>query len=629
MKSIKYFSIPVILIFLFSFINIDISLKVNGNIVDANTGESLIGVNIIEDGTTNATISDHNGSFSIDVTNERSVLLISYVGYETKHFKLKGKDLSNLVINLNQAAELEEVVIKRKSLFKLGSPIFSESTGISGGIVNASAHQGYDNSTAYQTEDYDLIQENKFHRAVDEPVSTFSIDVDAASYSNMRRFINNGQKPPKDAIRIEEMINYFKYEYPEPNGEDPFSVQMEFGENPWNKNHKLLHIGIQGKQIPSKNLPASNLVFLIDVSGSMQAPNKLQLLKSSLKMLVNNLREQDKVSLVVYAGAAGVVLEPTSGIEKQRIKDAIDELEAGGSTSGAAGIKLAYKTASKHFIEGGNNRVLLATDGDFNLGVSSDAELSRMIEKERESNVFLTVLGFGMGNYKDNKMQKLANLGNGNHAYIDNISEARKVLVSEFGGTMYTIAKDVKLQVEFNPKTVAAYRLIGYENRLLERQDFNDDKKDAGELGSGHTVTAIYEIIPIGAKSDFLVEVDDLKYQESRPTKTAKNSDELMHLKLRYKTPDQNDSKLLEFPVRADAKDFALSSNNFQWSACVAEFGMLLRESAFKGDSNYQDLIDLANKSIGKDLNGYRAEMIRLMQFMMDLESTELVKHKE
>ena len=568
MRGIKYLSFCILGILFSSFICTDIELNVSGQITEASSGEALIGVTILEEGTNNGTITDENGAFTITVTSERAVLLISYTGFESERIKLKNKDTSKLEIKLIQLHEtLVETCDMGHKKTKSGFPSFSKSPVISGGIVNSRIGNYMDNSTVTNTEDYDLIQENKFHTAIDAPVSTFSIDVDAASYSNMRRFINNGQRPPIDAIRVEEMVNYFKYQYPEPMGEDPFSVQMEFGENPWNKDHKLLHIGIQGKKIPTQNLPASNLVFLLDVSGSMQDVNKLPLLKSSLKMLVNNLREQDKVSLVVYAGAAGVVLKPTSGVEKQKIKDAIDDLEAGGSTSGAAGIQLAYKLATEHFIDGGNNRVILATDGDFNVGVSSDAALSRMVEKERESGVFLTVLGFGTGNYKDNKMQKLANLGNGNHAYIDNVSEARKVLVTEFGGTMYTIAKDVKLQIEFNPETVAAYRLIGYENRLLTREDFNDDKKDAGELGSGHTVTAIYEIIPKGTQSDFIQQTDELKYQKSKSTNKASSTDELMHLKLRYKLPQQDESKLLEYPVAANAEDFSKTSNNFTF--CV------------------------------------------------------------
>ena len=358
-----------------------------------------------------------------------------------------------------------------------------------------------------------------------------------------------GQRPPADAIRIEEVVNYFNYEYPQPTSEHPFEVITEVSDCPWNSDNRLLHVGMQGKKIPMENLPASNLVFLIDVSGSMNSPNKLPLLQSSFKLLVDQLREKDRVALVVYAGAAGVVLPSTHGLNKQKIKQAINQLSAGGSTAGGAGIQLAYGIAQQNFVEGGNNRVILATDGDFNVGTSSDSELVRLIEKKRESGVFLTVLGFGMGNYKDNKMQQLANKGNGNHAYIDNISEAKKVLVNEFGGTLFTIAKDVKFQIEFNPTKVQGYRLIGYENRMLAKEDFNDDKKDAGELGSGHTVTALYEIIPVGTKSEYLASVDDLKYQTNKISKSAKQNDELLTIKLRYKKPDGKKSQLIEKPL--------------------------------------------------------------------------------
>src|SRR5579862_9522077 len=373
---------------------------------------------------------------------------------------------------------------------------------------------GFNADSAFNTEEYDAIIENPFLNAIQNPLSTFSIDVDAGSYSNVRRFLQNGQLPPTGAVRIEELINYFHYEYPQPSNDDPFSINTEVGTCVWNPQHQLVMIGLQGKKIPTENLPASNLVFLIDVSGSMMEPEKLPLVQKSLKMLVDQLREQDRVSLVVYAGNAGLVLPSTPGSEKIKIKNAIDALEAGGSTAGGAGIQLAYKVASQHFIRNGNNRIILCTDGDFNVGPSSDSELFDIIDKEKKTGVFLTVLGYGMGNYKDAKMEKLADKGNGNHAYIDNEMEAKKVLVNEFGGTLFTIAKDVKLKIEFNPAIVQAYRLIGYENRMLNKEDFNNDSKDAGELGSGHTVTAVYEIIPVGVKDEFSQLVDPLKYQK-------------------------------------------------------------------------------------------------------------------
>ena len=464
----------------------------------------------------------------------------------------------------------------------------------------------------YNTEDYDHIVDNTFLAAMKNPLSTFSIDVDEASYSNVRRYIESGTMPPAGAVRIEEMINYFDYEYPQPTDEHPFKVITEVAACPWNTQHQLVHIGMQGKIIPMENLPASNMVFLIDVSGSMNDANKLPLVKASLKMLVEKLRPIDKVAIVVYAGSAGLVLPSTNGNEKATIRQAIDNLEAGGSTAGGEGILLAYKTAHQGFIKGGNNRIVLATDGDFNVGPSSDDDLVNIVEKERTGGVFLSVLGYGMGNYKDNKMQQLADKGNGNHSYIDNINEARKVLVSEFGSTLFTIAKDVKLQVEFNPAKVAAYRLIGYENRVMANEDFNDDKKDAGELGSGHTVTALYEIIPVGVKSDFIKSVDPLKYQSNPPS--VVNSDELMTIKLRYKKPDSDKRQLLSQTVAGSSNSFSNSSNNFRFSAAVASFGMLLRNSDYKQQSSYDQVLQLARSAKGEDANGYRAEFIRLVQ---------------
>jgi Ca-activated chloride channel homolog len=467
--------------------------------------------------------------------------------------------------------------------------------------------------TSFNTEDYDNIVENKFLASVQNPLSTFSIDVDEAAYSNIRRYLNEGSLPPAGAVRIEEMVNYFDYSYPQPTNTDPFTVNTEIAECPWNTQHKLIHIGLQGKEITVNSLPASNLVFLIDVSGSMDEPNKLPLVKSSLKLLTEQLRENDKVAIVVYAGNAGLVLPSTSGINKIKIKDAIDNLEAGGSTAGGEGIQLAYKTARLNFIKGGNNRIILATDGDFNVGPSSDDELVRMVEQERKSGVFLSVLGFGMGNYKDNKMQQLADKGNGNHSYIDNINEAKKVLVNEFGSTLFTIAKDVKIQVEFNPAAVQAYRLIGYENRILASEDFNDDLKDAGELGSGHTVTALYEIIPIGVKDIFTKSVDQLKYQSNDKKTIPDKSSEVMTIKLRYKKPDDNVSMLMVHAVNDNKIELINTSDNFRFSAAVAEFGMLLRSSEFKQQSSYQQVVNLAKSAKGKDENGYRSEFIKLV----------------
>jgi len=467
----------------------------------------------------------------------------------------------------------------------------------------------------FNTEQYNLIVENPFQPVTVSPLSTFSIDVDTASYSNLRRFISQKTLPPVDAVRIEELINYFPYDYPQPEGDKPFSVTTEIAQTPWNSKHQLVSIGLQGKSIVAEELPPSNLVFLLDVSGSMEDPNKLPLLKSSFQLLVNELGEKDRVSIVVYAGAAGMVLPPTPGNQKDKILSAINELNAGGSTAGGEGIKLAYEVAKQNFIPSGNNRVILATDGDFNVGVSSDGELVRLIEDYRERGVFLTVLGFGMGNLKDAKMEQLANKGNGNYAYIDSLLEAKKVLVSEMGATLLTIAKDVKIQVEFNPAKVQAYRLIGYENRRLRDQDFNDDTKDAGELGAGHSVTALYEIIPTGVESDVnLPTVDPLKYQQNAVDATAYNSNELMMVKLRYKAPNENESKLIQQPVVENQVSFADASNNLKFAAAVAEFGMILRDSPYKGSATFAEVLKLAQESQGVDLEGYRAEFIRLVE---------------
>lgn len=470
----------------------------------------------------------------------------------------------------------------------------------------------------YNTEDYDNIVENRFLAATQNPLSTFSIDVDKAAYANVRRYLDNGTLPPAGAVRIEEMVNYFKYDYPQPDNDVPFSVNTEISSCPWNSQHQLIQIGLQGKEIATGNLPLSNLVFLVDVSGSMEDYNKLPLVKASMNMLVDKLRENDRVAIVVYAGNAGLVLPATSGNSKTKIKEAIDNLEAGGSTAGGEGIRLAYKTAKENFIKNGNNRIILATDGDFNVGASSDDELVRMIEQERKSGVFLSVLGFGMGNYKDNKMQQLADKGNGNHSYIDNISEAKKVLVNEFGGTLFTIAKDVKIQVEFNPAKVLAYRLVGYENRMLASEDFNDDMKDAGELGSGHTVTALYEVIPVGVKDEFTKTVDPLKYQVN-DRKIAANSSEMMTIKLRYKKPDSDVSRLINQPVIDNATDLKNTTDNFRFSAAVAEFGLLLRNSEYKQQSSFNQVISLAKSSKGFDEEGYRDEFIKLVQSAMSL----------
>ncbi|MBK8923657.1 MAG: VWA domain-containing protein [Saprospirales bacterium] len=474
------------------------------------------------------------------------------------------------------------------------------------------------------TESYAAIQENPFREVRSNAVSTFSIDVDAASYSNTRRFLQAGQLPPADAVRIEELVNYFDYQYPAPTGAHPFSVNSELAECPWNPKHRLLLIGLQGRQIETGQLPPGNFVFLVDVSGSMSSPDKLPLVQQSLAMLTDQLRPQDRVALVVYAGAAGLVLPSTPGSDKAAIKAAIERLSAGGSTAGAAGIQLAYEVARKNFARGGNNRVVLCTDGDFNVGLSNEAELIRLIEKERESGVFLTALGFGTGNYQDSKMQQLADKGNGNHAYIDQFGEAKKVLMSEFGGTLFAIAKDVKIQIEFNPTRVAGYRLIGYENRLLAREDFDDDTKDAGELGAGHRVTALYEIVPAGQPLPIGVKNGEMRYQETQLTAAAGAGD-LLTLKLRYKQPKIGAvSQLIETTV-ADVATTAPSAN-FQLAASVAEFGLLLRNSAYKGLANYQRTLALAQQAARTDPGGYRKELCDLIEKASLLAATETAR---
>ncbi len=550
-----------------------------------------------------STQTDTKGLYKITVPQNEKVLIFSHPQFETKELAINGANV-NCILKASKELKLIETVIA-------DDIVRDEEEAPAMYIMSAKKEMrtsGYYNPSV---EEYNKIHENGFKNVKTDPLSTFSIDVDRASYSNVRRFINLGQKVPADAVRIEEMINYFDYDYPQPKDNHPYSITAEYSECPWQSEHKLLHLGLQGKKIPMDNLPASNIVFLLDVSGSMNEANKLPLLKSSIKLLVNNLREKDKISIVVYAGAAGIVLEPTSGNNKSKILEAIENLQAGGSTAGGAGILLAYKTAEENFIKGGNNRIVICTDGDFNVGASNQNELEDLITKKRESGVFLTCLGFGMGNYKDNKIETLANKGNGNYSYIDNIQEANKTLVSEFGGTMFTIAKDVKIQIEFNPSVVQAYRLVGYENRLLNNEDFKDDKKDAGEMGAGHTVTAIYEIIPVGVKSEFVKKTDDLKYQQNKTN--SSDTKEVVTIKTRYKKPDGETGIDYNIPVSNKINSFSNSSENYRFSSAVAMFGMLLRDSEFKGTSSYDKVIELAEKSKGKDYEGYKAEFIRLV----------------
>ena len=465
----------------------------------------------------------------------------------------------------------------------------------------------------FNTEEYSKIIENNFKDVVQNPLSTFSIDVDNASYSNIRRFLQNSQLPPPGSVRIEEMINYFTYEYETPTGEHPFSVNFEIGECPWNSKRQLIHIGLQGKKLDYENLKPSNLVFLIDASGSMEYDNKLPLLKKALALLLNQLDDRDNVSIVAYAGAAGLVLPATPASEKSTILNALDIVEAGGSTAGGEGIQLAYKVATENMIADGNNRIILATDGDFNIGTSSTDQLIDMVREHASKNIYLTIIGLGMGNYKDYRMEEISNSGNGNYFYIDNIKEAEKVFVREMRANMFTIAKDVKIQIEFNPNQVKAYRLIGYENRVMANEDFADDKKDAGELGAGHTVTALYEIIP-ASSSEEIPKSSELKYQTTTTTTTASSSNELMTVKLRYKPIKEEVSKLIEIPVIGESKALALTSDNFRFSAAVAEMGLLLRSSEFKGSSTYDHLIKMAKGAMSEDKFGYRIQFVQMAE---------------
>jgi Ca-activated chloride channel family protein len=589
--------------------------------VTGTDGAPLSGVIVTVKGTGNSVTTDSSGDYTLSVGPEARVLIFSLKGIKLLEELIAGRTVINVMMEPEKVKTKEKKADATKTqvacetevvAYDMAAPS-SRASGKSSYFQNQSSYQDYN------TESYAGINENSYKDPLKAPYSTFSIDVDNASYSNVRRFINLGQEVPADAVRIEEMVNYFKYDYPKATGEHPFSVYTETGICPWNKSHYLLHIGLRGKDIDKNELPPSNLVFLLDVSGSMDQPNKLPLLKSALKLLVNELRAQDRVAIVVYAGAAGVVLESTPGNNKETIMQALDNLQAGGSTAGGQGIMLAYKIAEKNYIREGNNRIILATDGDFNVGVSDNASMERLVEEKRGLGVYMTVLGFGMGNIKDDKMEIIADKGNGNYAYIDNIQEARRVLVQEFGGTLFTIAKDVKFQIEFNPTYVKSYRLVGYENRMLADEDFNDDTKDAGEMGAGHTVTALYEIIPAGSDETGLPIVDPLRYQNGRAEKEVRSPlkdapKELCNIKLRYKLPDGLTSRMFSKTVGTDIKNVGETTDRFRFSASVAAFGMILRNSAFKGNATIADVISLASAARGSDADGYRAEFIRLVQ---------------
>lgn len=649
MKSVKLISLAIAM--LVSIVTMAQDKTITGVVSDSNG--PLPGANVVIKGTTRGVSTDFGGKYSIKA-KEGDKLVYSFMGMNDVVRVVGKSNVINVVLQ-DGAKYLSEVVVTSMGIRKKEKTVSYSSQVVKGNQLTQSAqpnltqtlngrvaglqigsapnkivirgNQSFqdreerirgikDKDTLIKSddnEDYDTLVENEFESPKQSPLSTFSIDVDNASYTNIRRFINNGQKVPKDAVRVEEMINFFKYNYTQPKGEHPFGMNTEYSDCPWNAENKLVRIGLQGKNIPTDNLPNSNLVFLIDVSGSMSNENKLPLLIQSLKILTNELRAEDKVSIVVYAGAAGLVLPPTSGNKKETIINALEQLHAGGSTAGGAGIQLAYKMAEENFIKNGNNRVILATDGDFNVGASSDNDMERLIEEKRKSGVFLTCLGYGMGNYKDSKMETLANKGNGNYAYIDNIQEAKRFLSKEFKGSMFTIAKDVKIQIEFNPNFVQAYRLIGYENRKLRPEDFKNDAIDAGELGSGHTVTALYEIVPVGVKCNYFNAPDGLKYTKLENGATE-FSNELATIKFRYKKPDGDKSIEMVEVISTIAKSLENSSADFKMATAVAWFGLKLRESKLIKEKNIADIISLARKGIDNDVDGYKAELVRLME---------------
>lgn len=617
MKTLLFNRILLIFILCTGSLNLIAQRSISGKIIDAQDGYPLIGATIVIKGTATGTLSHEEGKFKLDLPQGKQILIVNYVGYETQEISVKDEVFLEVKM---QAIMLEEVVVtgyssairipklrlkRRKSKKALGYYPTSE-------------------PSTYENESYDAFQENGFVTVESEALSTFSIDVDKASYANVRRFLNDGMLPPPDAVRSEELINYFTYAYPKPESEHPISLTTELSICPWNAKNQLFRIGMKGKSLDIEEAPKSNLVFLLDVSGSMSSPDKLPLLKQSFSLLTDNLRDEDRIAIVVYAGASGLVLPSTSGKKKEKILAALDKLSAGGSTAGAAGLRLAYEVAQKNFIKKGNNRVILATDGDFNVGESSDQAMVKLIEEEREKGVFLSVLGFGTGNLQDSKMEKIADKGNGNYAYIDNLLEAKKVLVNEMSGTLFTIAKDVKLQLEFNPEYVESYRLIGYENRMLDKEDFNDDTKDAGEMGAGHTVTALYELVPGKNKNaESIASVNPLTYQSVQRTDKARQSGEVLTVKFRYKEPDGSTSKLMVHPVKYAVKTLAETSEDYRFSAAVANFGMLLRSSKHAKKSSYTDVIHMAKAAKGADENGYRAEFIRLVEL------AELLSHKK
>lgn len=567
----------------------------------------MAGVSVQLEGINRGTTTDANGHYKIVLDPEAKFIIFSRIGFERRRIQVGASNTLDVWLQ-PASANLDEVIIA-------GDGTRNRKVMIRGMATSVPSRPLYI-YPPYQTntESYQKIKENGFIDPKQEPLSTFAIDVDAASYSNVRRFIHSGQLPPKDAVRVEEMINYFQYKLDGPQNNDPVAIHSELSTTPWNPQHRLLRVALKAKSVDTDKLPPSNLVFLIDVSGSMADVNRLPLVKTSLKMLVDQLRDKDQVAIVTYAGTASMNLESTSGKQKMKIKDAIDALEANGSTAGGAGIKMAYKIAREHFIKGGNNRIILASDGDFNVGPSSDEDMEELVTQERQSGVNLSVLGFGMVNLKDSKMEILADKGRGNYAYIDNISEARKAIITEFGGTLFTVAKDVKMQVEFNPAHVQAYRLLGYENRLLAKEDFNNDQKIGGDMGVGHSVTAFYEIVPTGIKDPYIGNVDPLKYQQEKASPIVSKATDIATVKFRYKQPDGDKSALKQLVIPNKAIDLDKTSADFRFASAVAEFGMLLRNSEYKQQADYNKLITRAKNAKGQDDEGYRAEFIRLAE---------------
>ncbi|MGV3705802.1 MAG: YfbK domain-containing protein [Arcticibacter sp.] len=603
--------IPLVTLIVFSAFRGIPSVKLEGTVVNAVGLTPLKGVYVSIKSKSIGTYTDEKGHYTLPKPEAGDSIEFSLTAYNT--VKIRYSNQNAMDVRLEQS-----VVIVGYG--RMNSPKM-ESLAVRGlSIVSPEPPR-------VNTESYASFAENRFVNPRHTPLSTFGVDVDAASYSNVRRFINLGQLPPADAVRVEEMINYFRYDYAEPKEAEPFSVSTELSISPWNQQHKLLRIGLQAKRIDLSKLPASNLVLLIDVSGSMNAHNKLPLVKSSMKMLINQLRPSDKVSIVTYAGAATLVLKPTSGKNKKVILEAVDELRAGGSTAGEAGIKLAYELAASNFISRGNNRVVMASDGDFNTGQASDVAMQKLIEEKRKSGIYLSVLGFGMGNYKDSKMEILADKGNGNYAYIDNISEGRKVLVTELGGTLFTVASDLKLQVEFNPSKVQAYRLIGYENRMLNQEDFKNDLKDAGDMGAGHSVTALYEIIPVGVRSQFSGNVEDLRYADNEGA-AAGHQSELGYIRLRYKAPGKDISSAFSHTIQDKSVPIEKASSDFRFSAAVAGYGMLLKKSEFIPGYTFGMSAQLASSALDKDDEGFRSEFVRLVK-ASSLLAEDLLTHTE